>query len=127
MKGEDSSEIEAAPPAKKRRWRKPPSPVRVAAPSTPSNSAPAPCGSEVVVSSRLNNLLQPELMDVKELVTTLKDYHVPVDCNSSRQELIELFCKHVMPKPQRKRKKGGIPHQPSAIVNRYVSNQEFII
>ena len=106
IKAEDSNEV--APPVKKRRWRKPPSPVRVAAPSTLSNNGSV---SELVANIRL---LQPELMGVEELVSTLKDCHVPIDCNSSRQELIELFCKHVMPKPQRKRKRG------SNEVDRYV-------
>jgi len=102
MKAEDLNEV--APPVKKRRWRKPPSPVRVAAPSTSSNNGSVSCGGELAASIRLQ---QPELMGVDELVITLKDCHVPIDCNSSRQELIELFCKHVMPKPQRKRKRGS--------------------
>jgi len=113
MKAEDSNDV--APPAKKRRWRKPSNLAM------PNNNGPASCGGEVAASTRLNNLLQPELMGVEELVSTLKDYHVPVDCNSSRQELIELFSKHVMPKPQRKRKRGETPDQLNSNgVERYV-------
>jgi len=113
--------LEAAPPAKKRRWRKPPSPVRIVPLSTSSNNGPLLGGGEVAANVRLNNLLQPELLSAGELISTLKDCHVPIDCNSSRQELITLFCKHVMPKPQRKRKRGGQPSSDDDVTKRYVS------
>ena len=95
----------AAPPAKKRRWRKPSSQV------TDSVNNEENCNK--IIQS--NNLMHPEMLSEVDLVSRLNEYHVPMENNCSRDELVELFSKHVMPKPQRKRNRGE-----QLQVNKYV-------
>lgn len=89
----------ATPPAKKRRWRKPPSHVD----NDVKNEREC---NKVAITNDLTNYLHPEMLSDADLVSKLNEYHVPVDSSYSRDQLVELFSKHVMPKPQRKRKRG---------------------
>ena len=88
----------AAPPAKKRRWRKPPSQV------TDIVNNEENCIKTTIQS---NDLMDPEMLSEVDLVSRLNEYHVPMENNCGRDELVELYSKHVMPKPQRKRNRGG--------------------
>ena len=91
-----------APPAKKRRWRKPPSEIIDNVNNVQEyNKTTINCN----VLSR--DFLHPEMLSDVDIVSRLNEYHVPVDGNYSRDELVELYSKHVMPKPQRKRKRRG--------------------
>lgn len=96
------------PPPKKRRWRKPSSQ------STDNVNSEQEC-NKTAISSQSNDVLHPEVLSDADLICRLNEYHVPVACDCSRDELVELFSKHVMPKPQRKRRRG---HQ--CQVNKYV-------
>jgi len=93
------------PPAKKRRWRKPP---------TPMNNEKE-CNQTAINTTQFSDFLHPETLTDVDLICRLNEYHVPVNSNCSRDELVKLFSKHVMPKPQRKRKKRG-----QLEVNKYV-------
>lgn len=108
------TEVVTPPPAKKRRWRKPPTPI-----TTVDNvNHEQECRKAAVSGSNdLSDYLHPEMLSDTDLVQRLSEYHVPMDANSSRDELLELYSKHVMPKPQRKRKRLGQQVQ----VNKYVS------
>ena len=102
-----------APPAKKRRWRKPVSQDQRV---TVADNGPNPTlNVNEQPSQPPSDFLHPEILSDVDLVCRLNEYHVPVDCNCSRDKLVELFSKHVMPKPQRKRKRRGQPP-----VNKYV-------
>ena len=92
----------ATPPTKKRRWRKP------AIQITTDNVKNEESSNSILGShDQPSDLLQPEMLSDVDLVCRLNEYHVPVDSNCSRDELVELFSKHVMPKPQRKRRRQG--------------------
>ena len=97
------------PPAKKRRWRKPPSAV------TDNNINNEQECNKTAINSHLSDFLHPETLSDVDLICRLNEYHVPVNSNCSRDELVELFSKHVMPKPQRKRRR-----QSQLQVNKYV-------
>lgn len=92
----------ATPPTKKRRWRKPVSLI------TTDNVKNEESGNSILGShDQSSDFLHPEMLTDVDLVCRLNEYHVPVDSNCSRDELVELFSKHVMPKPQRKRRRQG--------------------
>ena len=98
------------PPAKKRRWRKP------ANQTTDNVNNVLECSKTIMNSNILSrDFLHPEMLSDVELVSRLNEHHVPVNTNCSRDELVELYCNHVMPKPQRKRKRRG-----QLQVNKYV-------
>ena len=102
----------ATPPAKKRRWRKPANQI------TDNVNNVQECNKTTINSNILSrDFLHPEMLSDVDLVSRLNEYHVPVDTNCSRDELVELYSNHVMPKPQRKRKKQG-----QLQVNKYVMN-----
>lgn len=90
------------PPAKKRRWRKPPSEV-----TADNGNNEARDNTTLSNHNQTNDFLHPEMLSDVDLVCRLNQYHVPVDSHCSRDELVELFSKHVMPKPQRKRRRRG--------------------
>ena len=105
----------ATPPAKKRRWRKPPSQPIID--NKEQERSKTTINSEDVNSSiQSNDFLHPDMLSDVDLVCRLNEYHVPVDSNYSRDELVELYSKHVMPKPQRKRRR-----QEQLQVNKYVN------
>lgn len=98
------------PPAKKRRWRKPANQIT-------DNVNNVQERSKTLMNSYVlsRDFLHPEMLSDVDLVSRLNEHHVPVDRNCSRDELVELYSNHVMPKPQRKRKRRG-----QLQVNKYV-------
>lgn len=92
----------STPPAKKRRWRKPPSQV------TTDNVNNEVSSNNIQGSYyQPSDCLLPEMLSDVDLVCRLNEYHVPVESNCGRDELVKLFSKHVLPKPQRKRRRRG--------------------